>query len=178
MTRPGKIAAALTLLAALLVGSPAPARDSDGETKDLRQQVADLRDEVAQLRRDRARDSRATNLEMKLMDARLARIERALERLAASRMERSTSRFFDPNAVPVGTGTIRLRNNLPVTAWVTVDGVRYRVPAFGSRLLRDRPAGPITYSSTAVGFGEQSPISSSVAANETLTITVRHPDFE
>ncbi len=175
MTRRGKIAGVLTLLAALLIGSPAPAGESYGESKDLRQQVADLREELAQLRRSYDRDSRLVNAELKLVDARLARIERALDRMTAGRVE-STSRFEREGVV--GTGTIRLDNRLGVTAWVTIDGVRYSVPPFRSRLLRDRPAGTVTYSVTANGFGVRPTVRTPLSANETLTLTVREPDFE
>ena len=170
MTRPGKMAGVLGLLAALLVGAPASADSSDIYKKDLQEQVRELREELASLRRARDLDSRMANTEMKLMADRLDRIERSLSRLTSATQGR-TARFYDP-VVPAATGTIRLDNRLTVPATVTIDGVSYTVEALSTSTLRNQPTGTISYTVTAVGYGIRSPRRTPVRSNETLTLTI------
>jgi hypothetical protein len=174
MTRTGKTAGVLALLAALLIGSPVSAGDSDtplkDQVRDLRAEIAKLRREIANLRRLHEIDSQASNRELELLTRRMERIERSLERLSSTPTER-TSRFFDPRAT-TDTGTIRLVNRLGVTATVTIDGVDYNIPPFSTRTIRNQPAGTISYSRTAVGFGLSRTRRTTLRPNETLTLTI------
>ena len=168
MTRPGKTAGVLALLAALLIGSPAFARDSD-DTRTLAEQVRELREDLANLKRSYDSDLRAQTHELRRLAAQLDRIERKLAQLSNPTNGR-TSRFFDPLAT-TATGTIRLVNQMAVPATVTIDSIAYTVPAHSSTTLQSQPTGTITYSVTAVGYGVRTR-RTPVRANETLTLTI------
>jgi hypothetical protein len=171
MTRPGKTAGVLALLAALLIGSPVSAQNSDTyRNRDLRDQVRELREELANLRRSYEDDIKMSNHELRRLSAQLDRIERRLSELSSTTSAR-TSRFLDPDVPVVGAGTIRLVNRLAVTATVTIDGVTYTVPPLSTTTLRNQPTGMITYSVTATGFGVRTR-RTPVRANETLTLTI------
>jgi hypothetical protein len=171
MTCPDKTAGVLALLAALLIGSPASAGDSDTPRKDLQEQVRELREDLANLKRAYEQDLRANNLALRRIADQLDRLDRSITRLTGP-MNGRTSRFFDPMA-PTATGTIRLDNRLAVTATVLIDGMEYTVPPLSTTMLRNQPVGTISYAVTAVGYGLGPLTRTPVRANETLTLTIR-----
>jgi hypothetical protein len=172
MTRPGKMAGVLALLAALLLGSAAPAQN-DSDTG-LKERLRKAEDEIGRLKRQLQLLDRDSRDELNRTADRLDRIERALEKMV-NQMSARRAFAFDPERVPArGFGGIRLDNRLGVTAFVTIDGETYRVPPMGIRTLRDQPVGLITYSVRATGYGLITPPTrTDVNANETLTLTIR-----
>jgi hypothetical protein len=62
-----------------------------------------------------------------------------------------------------------------VTGYVTIDGIAYAVPAFGTRTLRDVPVGPISYTLGGDGLSTGPETRSRVNAGERLTITLLPP---
>jgi hypothetical protein len=176
MTHQSKIAAALALLAALLIGSPAPAGDSDSPKQDLKDRLLKLEDKVERLllASDLTNtELKALNAEMRTMRERLDRIRATLRRIESSSPASRTSRFFDPLApapLPAARGTVRLDNRMPVTATWTIDGVSYSVAPFSFRTLTDRPVGALTYSVTGTNMGIKT-VETTVRPNETLTLT-------
>jgi hypothetical protein len=171
MTRPGKMAGVLALLAALLLGSAAVAEDTD---IGLKERLRKAEDEISRLKRQLQLLDRDSRDELNRTADRLDRIERALEKMV-NQMSARRAFAFDPERVPArGFGGIRLDNRLGVTAFVTIDGETYRVPPMGIRTLRDQPAGVITYSVRANGFGLITPSTrTDINPNETLTLTIR-----
>jgi hypothetical protein len=165
----GKLAGVSALAVVLLAGSPVSA-DPELKNSDLRKELRELRDELAALRKLQAASARAADLELRLLNERLDRIENALSRLSADRSTRTASSFTP--AAPAGTGTLRLDNRLAVPATVVIDGVVYQVPAFSTQVQTNRPAGAITYEVTAVGYGVRAPVRTPLAAGETLTLTI------
>jgi hypothetical protein len=162
--------AAVALAVALLAGPLASAADRELKNDDLRKELSELRDEIAAMRRMHAATSRATDLELRLLNERLDRLENAVARMSSGASTRRAG-FFAPGAVPA-VSAIRLDNRLAVPATVTIDGVAYSVPAFTVRMLPNRPAGMITYEVTALGFGVRAPVRTPLDANETLTLTI------
>jgi hypothetical protein len=173
MTRIGQLFGVAALVAVTFVSPRVLAGDKELESDPVQKELADLKQELAELRKLHEREGRLSSAEMKLVNERLDRIERTLARLAPPVSTRVSS-SFDP-AARVPRGTIRLENRLPVQTTVTVNGVPYSVPAFGRRLLRDYPAGPLTYEVTADGFGLRPPVRTSLNGDETLTVSVYDP---
>ena len=98
------------------------------------------------------------------------RLTLALEKLSGTGLTTSRpSMAFSP--VRRTTGTIRLDNRMNVQARVTIDGLQYTIPPRSIRTLRDQPTGAFGYDVTGDGYGQAS-YRSSLAANETLTVTV------
>jgi hypothetical protein len=174
MTRRPLLLGLATLLAALLA---APARAGDDskdvelKNEDLKDEVKALKKELASLRKMLAVERRANEVEMKLLNARLDRIERALARLAPD-VSRRIASSFTPNGPVQATGVVRLSNRLPVMATVTVNGVAHAVPPLGARLLHNVPAGTVTYEVTADGYGVRPAVRTPLAMGEMLTLTV------
>jgi len=134
----------------------------------LAKEIRELREEVASLRRL----DRATSAEVKLLTERLERIEKSLKELS-SRSGPFRSEFTPATPrVAIGTGTLRLDNRLPVTAYVTIDGVEYSVAPQTVRRLTGRAAGTIGYSITADGMGVGPMTRTPLAAGESLTLTI------
>ena len=159
----------LAAMVALLLGSPAWSRPPETD-EDLRRDVRDLKEDLARLRRDVELDRREAANQARRLEERLERMTLALERLSGTGTTSSRpSMAFSP-ARQV-TGTIRLENRLGVNARVTIDGIAYTIAPRSVRLLRDQPAGAFSYDVTADGFG-QATYRSSLANNETLTVTV------
>jgi hypothetical protein len=166
MKHHGTQAGALTLIAALLIGTPVSAADAELKNDGVRNELRELREELALMRQL----NREMVINLKAINDRLARLEEAMARLSPGVVTRGAG-AFSPIA-PVATGAIRLDNRLAVPATVVIDGVAYSVPAFSMRTLAGRPAGMITYEVTAVGFGVRAPVRTPVNPNETLTLTI------
>ena len=157
----------LAALTGLLLGTPAlSARPPELTDEEARKDIRDIKEELAALRRD----SRLTNAELKVVNERLRRIEEALARLGPSATSRRSS-YFTPTP-PGGVGHVRLVNRLGVTARAVVNGVPYTVPPFGTRVVRDVPAGGLVYEVTADGFGLGPPVRTPLAPDETVTLTI------
>jgi hypothetical protein len=155
----------MSCLAAASLHASEPAGDGP---EDLRRQVELLRNEVADLKR-------ARDLDYKILSDRFDRMEKLLERIAG---EGGISRSgFTPTtpAPESATGIIRLDNRLPVTGYVTIDGVSYRVPPLATRTLRSMPIGAIQYTLGADGMSTGPVTRSRVNAGEMLTITLLPP---
>jgi hypothetical protein len=167
MKHHGTLAGVVTLTAALLIGSPASAGDPELKSEDLRREVRELREELAALRKMH----RLADIELKLLNDRVSRIEESMARLSSPSLITRGAGAFSPLA-PVGTGAIRLDNRLAVPATVVIDGVAYSVPAFSMRTLPSQPPRMITYEVTALGFGVRPAVRTPVNANETLTLTI------
>jgi hypothetical protein len=162
----------LSALLAALVAAPARADDpkNDVESKDdVREQVRSLKEELAVLRRMVAAERRAADLEMRLLNARLDRIEQHLSRLGPPTTVREAGSFTPAPAVP--TGTLRLINEMASTARVRVNGLEYLVPPLATRSIRGVPAGALNYQVTAFGRGVNN-VQSRLGANEILTVTI------
>jgi hypothetical protein len=169
MTNRTMKAGLLAVLVALLVGSPAWSRPPEMD-EDLRRDVRDLKEDLARLRRDVELDRREAATQARRLEDRLERITLALEKLSGTGVGSSrASMALSP--VRRVAGTIRLDNRLGVEARVTIDGIVYSIAPRSVRLLRDQPTGAFTYDVTADGFGQAS-YRSSLASNETLTVTV------
>jgi hypothetical protein len=136
--------------------------------EDLRKQIDQLRTEVADLKRTR-------DLDYKILSDRFDRMEKLLERIAGQGS--ITRSGFTPTtpAPESATGMIRLDNRLPVTGYVTIDGISYRVPPLATRTLRSMPTGPIDYTLGADGMSTGPITRSRVNAGEMLTITLLPP---
>lgn len=168
----------LAVLALLLALVPAVRADDGGDPPrdPVAKQLADLKEEIASLRRLHG----ATNTELKLLNERLERIERSLERLNGS--SSGSRSLFTPTPTPTPTplngrtGQLRLENRMAVTAYVTVDGVTYSVPPLGTRLLRNQPTGTIAYALGGDGLLTGPERRTVLAAGERLTITVFPPE--
>lgn len=164
-----------TVLAVGSVPAAEPERDIATELADLKEQVRQLRKELAQMRAVNEIKSRADALEFKILADRLDRLEQTVSRLSSPSTSTRTSSAFSPDGPVIATGNVRLVNRLAVTASVTINGVTYSIPPFGSRTVRDLPAGPLVYEATGEGMGMGPPTRSRLAANETLTVTVYPP---
>ena len=159
----------LAVAVAFLLGSPAWGRPPEADDE-VRRDLRNLREDLAQLKRDVELDRREAAAQARRLEARLERITLALEKMTASpAISSRPSMAFSP--ARTSTGTIRLDNRMNVNARVTIDGIVYTIPPRTVRLLRDQPAGAFTYDVTADGFGQAS-YNSSLAGNETLTLTV------
>lgn len=159
----------LAVAVALVLGSSAWSRPSETEDE-LRRDLLKLRDEVARLKRDVDLDRREAAAAARRLEDRLERMTLALEKMAGTGTVSSRpSMAFSP--VRAATGTIRLDNRMNVRASVTIGGIVYTIPPRSSRLLRDQPVGAFAYDVTADGFGLAT-YNSSLASNETLTVTV------
>jgi hypothetical protein len=137
----------------------------------LAKEVRELREEVAALRRLREIDARLNAAELKLLTERLDRIEKSLKEMSSRSGFRSE---FTPSAprAAVGMGTIRLNNRLPVTAYVTIEGVSYSVAPWSVRTLSGQPAGAFSYTITADGMGVGPLTRTTLASGESLTLTI------
>jgi hypothetical protein len=166
MTLPCKMAGVLAVLLVLNAAPPAKADEPDkyqvNQIETLKRQIKDLR----QQRDLDELDRKAMQLRLDRIEEQLARLER-LARLSDQSSSR-TARSFDPSP---RTGTIRIQNDLDVTATVTIDGTAYVVRPGVSRYV-SRPAGSVRYYVTADGFSVGPLNRSVVRADETLTITV------
>jgi hypothetical protein len=169
MTRPGKTAGLLALLAALLIGSPAPAQEEDSGLT-LKEQVRKLRRDLYRLERQQEEDRHEIRSELRRIAAQLDRIEQQLARMPTTRTD-STSRFGDPDAPFTTTpmGTLRLDNRTAFTAVWTIDGVAYRVPP-GGLITVSRRAGPLTYSLRYAGSASRAIRTTTVRGSEMLTL--------
>jgi hypothetical protein len=188
MKRRGNLALAPALLAALLLVPAARAADPEKQKPTLQQLVEELRKEVDSLK-ELSKQQSAT---IKAMDGNLRAMGGGVQKDVADlrkdaedlrkdidELKRITRRLtvtprtsasFTP--APLATGTLRLNNSLGVTATVYVDGVPYSIPPYTVRTLPARPAGTLVYEATAEGRGMGPAVRSSLAANETLTVTV------
>lgn len=159
----------LAVAVALLLGSPAWSRPTETEA-DLRRELRELREDLKRLKQDVDLDRLAAAAQARRLEDRLDRMASALEKLAGTGTVSSRpSMSFSP--ARAATGTIRLDNRMNVRASVTIDGIVYTIPPRSSRVLRDQPAGAFSYDVTADGYGQAS-YNSSLAGNETLTVTV------
>lgn len=158
------------LLAVLVVVGPAPSVEPEIKEDTILKELRDLRSEIAALRRQREMDAKLNAFDMKLLSERLDRIEKSLESLSAERTGPVRSSF--KRTIDDGTGSIRLDNRLPVTAYVTIDGTRYMVEPYSIRILRNQPVGPLNYTVSGAGMGVGPTTRSSLAAGETLTLTI------
>ncbi len=163
------------LLALALAGTAAAFPDGDPPptVDSLARDLRDLREQVAAMRRLREIDSRLNAAELRLLTERLERIEKSVKELSSGRTGPFRSEFT-PSAprVTAGSGTIRLNNRLPVTAYVTIDGVSYSVAPYAVRSLTGQPAGTIAYTITADGMGVGPLTRTSLASGEALTLTI------
>ncbi|MFM7150350.1 MAG: hypothetical protein ACKO23_10950 [Gemmataceae bacterium] len=112
-----------------------------------------------------------TRIEMKLLSERLDQLEQMVGKTSRSTRIAGT---IDPTRalIPAATGAIRLDNRLGVRARVTLDGVVHILAPFSTKMVREVPAGTVTYDVTADGFGQSSLKRTSLAGNETLTVTI------
>src|SRR5262249_11412366 len=106
MTRHGTWLGLSALLAALVAG-PARADDVELQSESLKDEVKTLKRELATLKRMLAADRQAADLEMRLVNARLRRIEQALARLAPDTSAR-VSALYTPSTPAPATGVVRL----------------------------------------------------------------------
>ena len=169
MTNHTSKAGLLAVAVALLIGSPAWSRPPETD-EDLRKDVRALKEDLARLKRDAELDRAEAATQARRLEDRLDRITLALEKLAGTGTTTSRPSMA---VAPVrrATGTIRLDNRLGVQARVTIDGLMYTLPPRSVRILRDQATGAFDYDVTADGFGQAS-YRSSLATNETLTVTV------
>jgi hypothetical protein len=170
-----RIVLGLAALLALAVPLFAPARaaaDPEEKKSDTQRQLEEVRAELEKLRELTLLQGRMQALEMKLINERLDRIEAGLARMSTASTRRASS--FTPDE-PVRRGTLRLSNRLPVTAFVTVNGVTYSVPPFGLRTLRDQPTGALSYEVTATGYYNRAASTTTLGAEETLTVNINAP---
>jgi hypothetical protein len=164
--------AALLALAVPLLAPARAAADAELRKSDTQRQLEEVRAEIEKLRELTQIHSRMQALELKLLHERLDRIEAGLARLTSEGTRRASS--FTPSE-PVRRGTLRLSNRLPVTAFVTVNGVTYSVPPFGLRTLRDVPVGALSYEVTATGYYNRAASTTTLGAEETLTVNINAP---
>src|SRR5262245_30252753 len=173
MTRTLKIA--LAALLAVLLAAPALRAGEPGPEDDLKSKVAELTKELADLRKARDRDRIAfleLQLQLQTMAARLEKIDRALEKMAAAPSTRRAAAFNPDDPTPA-TGSVRLDNRMAVTAFVTVNGFTYTVPPFGERTVTGVPAGSFVYQASSDGFVYSLPTRSALEAGRTKTLTIR-----
>ena len=168
MTYHSMKAGLLAVVAALLIGSPASSRPPEDD--DLRKDVRALKEDLARLKRDVDIDRTDAADRARRLEAKLDGIALSLEKLAATATTPRTSMSVTP--VRRGTGTIRLDNRMNVQARVTIDGLEYTLPPRSVRTLRNQPTGAFGYEVTADGFVGRASYRSSLANNETLTVTV------
>ncbi|MFQ3650116.1 MAG: hypothetical protein SNJ75_07275 [Gemmataceae bacterium] len=156
----------------LLVLAPASGRATQpaGDTpEDTKLAIEALRKQIDDLKRTR-------DLDYRLLSDRLDRMEKLLERIAAGQTGSSKSAFTPVAPAPESPrGLIRLDNRLPVTGFVTIDGITYRVPPLATRTLQSIPVGPISYTLSGEGMGTGPLTRSRVNAGELLTITLLPP---
>ncbi len=76
--------------------------------------------------------------------------------------------------VPVGRGTVRFANRLPVAATVTVNGLAYSIPAYSTRSL-GAAAGAVTYSVLAPGYYAGDSLVTTLGAGESLRVNISPP---
>jgi len=158
-------AAVMALLVAYFSGSPARADDQDKEEiKRLKERITRLEALVEEQGKIADEESRRYLDAYKRLDRRVSRLE--------SRTE-STSRRFD-SSDNAGYGSIQLTNELGVPATVTIANQSYYLRPYGSRTLYNQPAGQVSYSVTAEGYGVTSR-RTTLYANDTLTLTVTRP---
>jgi hypothetical protein len=161
----------LAALVGLILACPAAsARPPELTDEEARKDIEALKKELAALRKTYEFDLRSRETEMRLLEDRLRRIEESLARLGPTVTSRQSS-YFTPTP-PGAVGHVRLINRLGVMARVTVNGVSYTVPPFGSRVVRDVPAGTLVYEVTADGFGLGPPVRTPLSPDETVTLTV------
>jgi len=153
-------AGVLALSLALL---PTSARAQDSVEK-LRDDLTRLEKKIDLLLQARKLERELGDSEKKDLEARVRRLESELRRL------RRTQNYFDPDVTD--TGTVVLRNELFVTATVTINGTPYTVPARRTVTLNSVPVGSVRYVVTAEGFGVGSARRSTVSMNDPLTITI------
>jgi hypothetical protein len=173
------IAAALTVLVALLVGSLATARPPE-EPDDVRKLLKELKEELAEMRKARALENQVIRQQMNDFRDRLDTVERRLDRVTRRDYYYDPDRLSSPSTrgslsitpAPFRSGRIRLDNRLGVEALVTIDGIAYTVPPLSVRELRDQPAGRFTYDVTADGYGVSSQRRRTLASGETWTLTI------
>lgn len=163
------MAGLMAVVVALILGSSAWSRPPETD-EDLRKDLRVLKEDLARLKRDVDLDRREAATQARRLEESLDRITLALEKLSGTGSTTSRpSMALSP--VRRTTGTIRLDNRMNVQARVTIDGLQYTIPPRSIRTLRDQPTGAFGYDVTGDGYGQAS-YRSSLAANETLTVTV------
>ena len=159
----------LAVVVALVFGSSAWSRPPETD-EDLRKDLRELKEDLTRLKKDMELDRREAAAQARRLEDRLERLTLALEKLSGTEMP-ITRRSGLVSPVRRSTGTIRLDNRMNVQARVTIDGLQYTIPPRTVRILRDQATGVFEYDVTGDGFGQAS-YRSSLAANETLTVTV------
>jgi hypothetical protein len=187
MMNHAKLAGLSALLAALIFAAPVAAGGPekkpttiDDLAKQLDLMKASLDARLDKIEEGHRLDAKAIASDITELREKVARLERALRRNTDdirdlhSRSETRGSLSVDPlgPAARAATGTLRLENRLGVQATAIIDGVAYTVPALSVVTLRNRPAGALTYQTTAEGFGMRAPTRTTLGANETLTLTI------
>jgi hypothetical protein len=173
MKRHGKLLGLAALVAlALLSAPPRATADPELDRAETQRQLDNLRKQIVVLRGLAEAERATTELEMRQVRERLDRIERALARLSSTSTRSASS--FTPSD-PLTRSTLRLSNRLPVTAYVSVNGVTYSVPPFGLRTLRNVPLGAVTYEVSATGYYARAAATTTLVADETLTVNINAP---
>jgi hypothetical protein len=171
MTHHAKLVGPALLLAALLSGGSAAAADPEIQG-DLQKEIREVRAELANLRELVTLRGETVALRLRILEDRIERLEKAALPASPSVVPRRALEF-SPTPLDTGLSTIRLDNQMGVTAVVNLNGRTYSVPPFTVRALRNRTPGAVTYFTTAEGRGVQSPQRTTLGANETLTVTIR-----
>lgn len=161
-------------LLATLFATPALWAQVKEAIQDLQEDVRYLKVELERLKREMKADRLASADQARRIEDRLDRITRVLEKMSeGSSVVRSTSGFGAVAPATPGVGTLRLRNTLAVEAQVTINGVTYAVPANNTAEVRNLAAGAFSYELTATGYSGMATYRTTIAANETLTVTIR-----
>jgi hypothetical protein len=170
MRRDWKRLALAALLALGLMCVSARAGESE-ETIDekARAELKDLKKEVAELRARFDAIDRRLGEDMRSIREQLDRME---SRLSSSGVITRSAFSISPD---VPRGTIRLVNRLGSMAWVTINGVSYGVPPLETRVVRDQPAGWITYEVTADGWGVRPPVRTLLGTRRALSLVIHRP---
>jgi hypothetical protein len=180
MKRSGKLLGLAALLTAALAFAPAAHADPEltQELRAMRQELRELREYLTTMRELTESRGKQAALERDMLRERLARLERRLDALQTTPpLDGRGAGSFVPEPRD-GTGTIRLRNRFDVPAQFTLNGVVYRVPARGMRVLPGQPAGSLFCEVWAPIFDSPSQRRTVLRPNTTLTLTFPDPALD
>jgi hypothetical protein len=202
MNRATPLLCPLGLIAALMLPPPSQAdpeipNKTDEKIDRILRELRDMRDAMNAQKNLNDTKVAALDVELKIMQRRLADLEQKLDRLnggrpsnyppepadlrdlkeQVNRLERSIreSRYFPPEGAPApATGTVVIRNNSRFACTVRINSTTYRVMPGETASVANVPAGTFTYEVLSDGypFGKQNTLS--LAANERRPLTIEY----
>jgi hypothetical protein len=173
----------LAALLAAALGAPAFA----GSAETNADKIAQIQKELREIRRDLGDlRRRLTDAEVRAGTAttdlgelreRLAVLERMVVKHDDLLKESGSRPSYSFTPAPAGRlGTIRLQNRTGIGATVLIDGTRYTLAPYETRLIRNRPEGLFTYEVETAEHGVIRPaVARALRANEMFSIYVNPP---